>query len=230
MSGLGSLSYSLGAGSKIDEQYIRAIKASYGTSIDTDQPVREVEIIALAKMVGDVDQIFRRQQNETVPDTSVIGLVDWAKRLGVKVLPDDSDQDTRNACAAKYRASAGNNLTAIYNALDSLLGEYLIELNIVDGVLAQAETFWAGVNPGNPLIDLGGDAVGQWSSARSHLLIVVSPIPGKSIEQLQQILDTKMFNILDVMLPSWVTWDYQISLTNYHGFDLDDDSLDITSL
>lgn len=116
----------------------------------------------------------------------------------------------------------------IHALIQGTLGANLQEISIADGYEAQENTFWPGVNPGLGA-DLGGDSDGEWSSARSHFLVSVMPSVGQTVESLQEVMETTLFEALDPIVPAWVTWEYEIS-EGYDGFILDLDLLDITAL
>lgn len=228
---IGSLGYGLGAGGKVFEQYYRALQTSFGTALSTafDAPLRRAELYALTNVFVDLNQAIRRVQAESLPGTSSQGLQDWAQRLGVDVFPGDSDALVRASCAGKYKAQGGGTPQNIIDVIETTLGNSLVGIEFTKGADAEPYTYWAGVNPGQE-IDLGGDAIGEFSSVRSHILIVLRPLPGQTIEKTQSIVESKLFSVLDTLLPAYATWDYQISNDPYEGFILDESLLDITAL
>ena len=234
MPGIGSLQYSLGGGGKLWWSYRVAIISCFGDAFtlsgsDNDTSIRDIEVNALTNVFYSLGRQGQRTANEKLPGKAVQTLESWSKRLGVKTYLENSDSNIRSGCAAKYKAQAGPTEQVIIDTIETALGSSVVEILFPDEALAAQYTYWEGINPGVPE-DLGTDAVGEWSSLRSHMLVVVSPSNGLSLKEDQQNIETVLTSILESLLPAYSTWDYQISSTPYDGFYLDDSLLDITAL
>lgn len=226
MASLGSLGYPLGAGYRVREQYYLTLVSSLGDAftIDSSTPVREIELRAIAAFFADLGENSTRSLNELIPSKAVRTLALWAQRMGVRA---STDAELRAALAAKYKAPNGPTAQNIIDTVQTALGSDIRQILFADGVEAQENTFWAGVNPRGTQ-DLGTDAVGEYSSLRSHILVVLSE--GHSVDTILRKTEETLRPLLDSLLPGYCTWDYQISNSDYDGFTLDDDSLDLTAL
>jgi hypothetical protein len=164
--------------------------------------------------------------NAQQPATSDEGLPYWVKVLAVPSSPTDQKWQLRQRCAAHFKASAELNLATIRTALQDLLGDVYVDASFTEGTdLANppTQTFWPGVNPGDPLTDLGG---GAWSSERSHLWVQVQQPPGMTLGEYTQLINVQGVQLLDRILPAYCTF----TLSEPGGFDLDIDPLDYTGL
>jgi hypothetical protein len=66
-------------------------------------------------------------------------------------------------------------------------------------------TFWPGGFHGPDALSIGGD---PWMSRRAHLRVEVEQQPGTTLAEFLQIMNVQLPQLLDGMLPSWVTWNW----------------------
>lgn len=150
----------------------------------------------------------------------------WVEVLGVPVRADDQKWQKRQRCAAHYQAVADVSLPAIQAALQRLLGDVYVNATFNQGTLLSSppsQTYWPGVNPGDPSYSLGG---GAWISERSHLFVEVTIPPAMPLGEFYQLVNVQMFQLLHRMLPAFCTFDWATS----SGFLLDISQLDFDGL
>lgn len=195
------------------QKWLAEVKANLGDAFTQDDTsLVGAENIALARLLTMAQWQAEKLQNNSLPGTSYDLLLDWAARLGVPFRATDSIASIRAACAAKYMASGGSTQTNIHDTLTTLMGQSLIDVTyFYSGNLAvlPEDTFW----PPNPNPNPGGDlglGDGNWTSSRAHILISVQQASGQSLNDLMYLVNVQMYNLLDTMLPSWATFDFNL--------------------
>lgn len=199
-------------------------------------PYIQVFVLALTRQLTAVDGTITRLVNQTTPMLASDSLKQWADRLGVVITESDKPHEVRAKCLAKYRAANGPTIGVVTTALETILGNAFIEVfenTDPDGYF----TFWPVINPGNPDNNLGptadsGVGDGTWQSINAcHLLIHVQQPIGLNEDDFLYLLNVDMYNLLDVILPSWCTWDWTIDLDGFIlGTDDDESMLDFVAL
>lgn len=185
-------------------------------------------------------------RNNAVPLTSAEALEGWMDRLGVERYDEDTRQDMRLRCAAKYGASAGNTRRMVDDAIIRLIGQ-ADQTTLRGGCFVRCwrqegtdlanppnRTYWPVINPGPAGFNLGG---GTWFSDRSRLTVEVTPngmltvLPNGTTtpnEKFLKLMNTHLFRLLDRMLPVWAEFDWAIGLSD--GFLLDLDQMDYSGM
>ena len=220
----------LGGSEPSASKWARYLAAQMGSALEGGELV-SAENIALARMIAAGMLSSEKLVKNTVPTTAYEGLRDWAKRLGIVIRDGDTAADVRRECEARYAAQVGPTITAVDAALEKLLSSALIATVTFTGTDLDNPpdfTYWDGINPGSSDFDLGGDANGMWSSVRAHLLISVEQPGDMSADDFAYLINVRLYELLDRMLPAWVTFDWVLGA--YDGFQLDVDKLDYDAL
>jgi hypothetical protein len=196
------------------------------TSLQTNTLVH-CENLALARLLAWANFRLPEQfRANCLPGTADQGLEYWATVLAVPTKSSDQRWQVRQRCAAHYRAVTDASLSAIQAALADLLGDVYLDASFIEGGLLSTpptQTYWPGVNPGAPELDLGG---GTWTSERSHLWVEVQQPAGMTDGEFIQLTRVQAFQLLDRMLPAFCTFTVSVG----DGFTLDEDRLDFTGM
>ena len=213
----------LGENGTVTQRFLAAIKAGMGDAFSQeDESIIGAENIAWARLFTLAHWQAEKLVNNSLPATSFDLLLDWATRLGVSFRPTDSIASIRKACVAKYMATGGSTQTNIQDTVSTLLAGSLIDITyFYSGDLSAPpdQTYWAKNPAPNSFGDLGlGD--GTWTSLRCHILVAVQQASGQGFNDLMYLVCVQLYNLLDVMLPAWATFDF--TLNEYDGFWLND--------
>ena len=148
----------------------------------------------------------------SLPITSYNRLGQWETILAVPRRLGDTAEITRQKCAAKFKAAIGPSAVNEDEAIATLLGDNFVQVYRQTGVDLDTPpliTYWPGVNPGPASYDLGG---GAWVSERANLVVEVKQIPGESVGDFLELMNTQLFALLDTMLPAWATFGWATNL------------------
>lgn len=132
----------------------------------------------------------------------------WVNVLGVPHAPADPKWLLRQRCAAHFEAAVAPTVAQVELALRSLLGETFVALHSFEGAdldTPPEPTYWQAGLHGPSSYSIGGST---WMSRRCHLRIEVQQQSGTSIAEFLQLMNVQMFQLLDRMLPAWVTWNW----------------------
>ena len=182
------------------------------------------ENLAIARLEQAVTRSSARLAYNSVPLTSFNKLGYWAEVLNVPQRAQDSKEEIRQRCAAKFMAAVGPTEYNENEAIESLLGNHLVQVWRQTGAsLASppAQTFWPGINPGPASHDLGG---GAWLSERCHLVVEVKQLDGETLSEFLELMNNQLFSLLDTMLPAWATFNWSLNVST--GFLLDISQMD----
>lgn len=191
-----------------------ALGSAYFQADGTLAPIIQVFVLAITRQLAAVDGTITKLENQATPMLAFDSLRQWAKILGVSVADDDKPHEIRAKCLAKYRAANGPTITVVENAIETILASAYVQLTTVDP--DGYYTFWPVINPGNPDNNLGktadsGVGDGTWSSVNNcHLVIQVQQPSSLNDDDFLYLLNVDLFNLLDVLLPAWVSWDWTI--------------------
>lgn len=170
----------------------------------------DVENVAIARLFAGLSRTAEKLQCNANPLTAYERLGYWVEVQAVPVLPEDTHQDIRVRCAAKYGSAQGPTEYAIDTAVEKLLGPNLVRTwrfrgnDLADpAAVAPIPTYWPGVNPGPSDHDLGG---GTWSSPRCKLTVEVRQLPGQSDREWKQLARRALTDLLDRELDSHATF------------------------
>ncbi len=209
--------------------WYKELQAARGSAYTTKRSTLvHAENLAMARMCGWLNRQAEKLPANSLPATADEKLEYWVKVLGIRTSASDERWRIRQRCAAKYQASVGPTATAIDNALATLLGDSFVQTHRQVGTtLASppAITYWPGVNPGPSSHDLGD---GAWLSERAHLVVEVQQ-SSLDLSQFLRLVNVDMFELLDRMLPAWVTFDWALAPLA-DGFLLDISQLDFHGL
>jgi hypothetical protein len=182
------------------------------------------ETLCIARVFAGLTRAAERRECNAQPITADERLAYWVTVLAVPVAPDDTRQDARLRCAAKYQAAHGATAAAVDAACARLLGDSFVRTWRFRGADIDSppdQTFWPGINAGPSSHDLGG---GAWSSARARLIVETRRVPGQSEAEYQRLVGLNLFQMLDPMIDSHAAFDW--SETVEEGFLLDIDQMD----
>lgn len=152
---------------------------------------------------------------------------EWRQSLGVRPRAGDTPEKLRSRCKARFLAARGATRQIIDDSVSSLLGSIYVRTWRVYGTDLDnppANTYWPTINPGESAADLGG---GAWYSDRSHLVVEVTQPADVGLTEFLDRVD-QMYELLDLRLPAWVTFDWAINVEG--GFQLDIDQLDFAAV
>lgn len=242
LGGIGSFPLTLGNVSTYQEQFLAQIKAALG-SLFTQENVSLVgaENIADAHTFAAVAHAADALTWQTVPATSSDSLLAWAERLGVPVRPTDTASAIREMCVAKYQAQGGNTLTNINDSVSEILKTALVKIHYFYGSTLSNEPYqtrWKAGTAGLAINDLGGmagdpnppqHANGAWHSVRCHLLIEAQQPNSLSFDEFLYVLNVRLFDLLDQMLPAYATFDWTLG-PNWAGFIIGESQINYTAL
>lgn len=190
----------LGGGKPLARIYEENLQAAYPDALKpTVGSLLWIKTLTLARMGATTWEALERYQANLVPGTSYELLLNWAKRLGVVVRDSDTVTEIRNACAAKYLINTrGANEGAVYDVVKTLLGDMLVSINYNTGSDLDTppdDTYWS-QNPGSV----------PWSSSRALVEIVAAKPATMSQDSFDFLMNVRLYNLLDILLPAWVSW------------------------
>jgi len=173
----------------------RALLAAMEPALDpTDGTVHAIETFAEARTLGMIWGAGKRLANQAIPARMLEALPDQEQILKIIPTPGTTDNERRDAVAAKQRGLAGNTMVDIEAALRKLLGRNFEEILYTprEDVVA----YWPGGIPGPPGY--------EWTSSKAHIGIRVN-LNGLSPGEGQK-LGAKLFGLLDTMIPAWMSY------------------------
>jgi hypothetical protein len=184
--------------------------------------------LALARLNAAIQRGAEKIDANSHPDTCDDFLGEWVKILGVRLNGDETRQEIRERCAAKFTATRGATRANIDDVCARLLGPFF-QGNFcqkgVDLATPPDPTAWPGVNAGDPSYSLGG---GAWYSVRSHLAVSVTTPQDINDLTWIQLVREDLPPELDRDLPAWMTFNVASDLGS--GFLLDISRLDFGGL
>jgi len=200
--------------------------SAYTNASDT---VIHVENLALSRFFGGVLRAAGALERNSTPGTASSSLEAWIELLGVRVLREDSYEDIRDLCKAKYGllVGVGTGITNDASLRTAFEDFYVATHRTIGSDLDNPPdgTFWPVINPGSIEYDLGG---GQWSSPRSRVIVEVSPPNESELGDFLDKVQTKLELHLDIICPAWITWDWSVGVES--GFRLDIDQMDFVGM
>lgn len=213
------------------EFLLREIASQRGTAYTKESgTLVDVENVALARFWSAIGpRLAEKYRANCIPARSDERLPYWEQFLAVPKRLNERKWRTRQKLAAHYRLSEGASVYSIETELRALLGDAFVSMTWSQGAdLANppAQTFWPGVNPGDPTFSLGG---GAWTSERNFLVVTVQWPPNMSLPDFQNMLDVDLFQMLDRLLPVWAGFGYSIQATA-SGFILNESLLGFTTI
>lgn len=210
-------------------QWYQAIRSARGSAY-TKRPLTVVDFenLAIARMMaGSFSRTSEKLVANSLPAHADEKLDYWVEVLGVPAKPDDPPWVLRQRCAAHYQAALGPTLEAVSTALGNLLGQAFVQIHVHEGTDLDNEpvpTYWPAGTRGEAVYSIGGPT---WLSRRAHLRIEVQQPPGVTLSDFLQLMNVQMFQLLDRMLPAWVTWNWS---EGSDGFRVNVDRIGIDAL
>lgn len=207
--------------------WYQELKSMRGSGFRREQDgLYHAENVAIARVFAGISRAAEKLVANSVPLTADERLGYWVEVQAVPVDPDDTRQEIRVRCAAKYRAPAGPTEASTDGAVSQLLGTSWVKnwrQRGSDLATPPTQTFWPTANPGPSAYDLGG---GAWLSERAHLVVEVQQLPSQTNAEFLRLMNVHLFGLLDRMLNSDATFNWAIDVDT--GFALDVGQLDFT--
>jgi uncharacterized protein (DUF2237 family) len=209
-------------------QIWRELRAMRGSAYTTKpRTLVDAENVAIARMFGAVwYRLPEKVRANATPLRCDEKLEYWVEVLGIPKRPNEQRWQLRDRASAHFQAAAGPTMSNITSSLAALLGDAFVEATHQEGVdlaTPPAQTFWPGINPGDPTYSLGR---GAWMSERCHLAIETQIPAGMTDGEFLHLVNVEMFSLLDTLLPAWATWGWAVSTGGALGFYLDVSRLD----
>lgn len=163
-------------------------------------------------------------KNNAIPLTSDELLGNWLEVLAVKTDPNDTVQDIRIRCAAKYKASIGPLARYVDDSVSDLLGDAYVRswrFRGTDLVTPPTPTYpeYSPYNAGPSAYWLSTYA---WLSTRAHYLVEVQKDPNMTMADFLLLVNVRLFDLLDPLLPAWATFDWSTNVGDNFQLDLSD--------
>lgn len=180
--------------------------------------------LALSRLEASVQRAAEKVNANSHPNTADDMLGEWVEILKAHLSGEETRQEIRQLCAAKFIAATGNDRASIDALCQRLLGQYFVGVTRIYGVnldTPPTNTFWPGINPSLPTYDLGG---GTWYSERSTLLLQVNRPSGTVDAAFDKLLNVDVFLELDRTLPAWAN--FRPAVLDDGGYHLDVDPMD----
>lgn len=212
--GIGDYGGSLNKGNDTSEnpvpyaaQAYRDIQQQRGSAYTTKpNTLVDAENIALARWAAYMHRLPERLKNNlSGPRRSDEGLEYWSKSQGINRRSLESRADLRARCVIHAKPARGATYNNLTEDVSALLGDAFVGITRNhDGSLETppVNTYWPTVNPGDPSYDLGG---GAWYSTRSQVIVNAQQPAGMSDADFKQLMNVELFDLLDRMVPAWVT-------------------------
>lgn len=210
-------------------QWYREIKTMRGTAY-TSRPysIVDAENIAISRfMSGIFSRTPEKYSANATPGRSSEKLSYWVDVLGVPAKSEEPDWILRQRCATHYKAALGPTLANVTTAISGLLGDSFVSLSTYYGTDLDnppSPTFWIGGDSGTVGLSIGGR---PWLSRRSHIKVQVIEPPGISKTEFLQLMNVQLYQLLDRILPAWVTWNWSVGTD---GFMIGVDQIGIDSI
>ena len=171
--------------------------------------------LMLARIEGGKTRAWERARANSLPSTADDCLADWVEALGVPTRASDQKWQIRQRCAAKFQGALGPTQQNVDDSLSKLLGPLFVQTVRPIGVDLDhppALTYWPGINPGAPSLDLGG---GTWSSERAHIVAIVTKPPPSQLGEFLYQTNVVLFQQLDRLLPAKATFSWTTSVLGF---------------
>jgi hypothetical protein len=189
-------------------RWLAEIRRSRGSAY-TQRPdtLVHVENVALARLMAwSCSRLPEKIRANALPGTSDDKLEYWAEVLGITPRQGEPRWALRKRCASHYKAVLGNSYAIVREACEELLGDAFVDVTLETGADLDnppTQTFWPTINPGDSSLSLGG---GAWLSARSHVFVATQQPAGMSDAEYLSLTQRDAFQLLDRLLPAWVTF------------------------
>lgn len=213
--------------------WYREMQASRGSAYTTKSgTLVHAENLAIARNRMAISRAAEKLVTNALPSTADERLDYWRTVMRLHVRPGEPEWQTRQRAASQFRLSAGPTVTNVDEACAVLLGPAFVQCHRQTGLdLAPPPiTYWVSGVYGPSSYDLTGQGITHvWLSERAHLAVEVQIPPGMSTDEFLYLCNVQLYEMLDRMLPAWVTFDWAIGPLSA-GFLLDLSDLDFGGL
>jgi len=184
-----------GGADKTREIELAALLDAFAPGWDAAEDTENyAECLVYAEAIAMIWAINTRLKNQAIATRMLENLPVWEEATKLRPSATDSGRDRRAKVAAKLRGIANNSTGDVVAALQTLLGDTLVQLVLVP--VADQITYWPGIYPGPPGY--------EWSSTRALVGVEMTQgvlTDGEFLEKRNAVVE-----LLDPMLPSWMTF------------------------
>lgn len=174
---------------------------------DDHEKAAEAEAYAGALAIGWACN--ERLANQAQPRKMLEELTTWEEACSLRPTAADTDRDRRLRVAARMRGISENDLQAIAEAAEELLGSAYVATTVVDPT--DEIVFWPGMDPGPPGF--------EWTSNRAHIRIEVTKSGASSQAEFDALM-LQLDDLMNHMLPTWMTYNWHTGSGFYLGVSL----------
>lgn len=193
----------MGGGPSLVAVIMDSLAASRGTAYSTSQDSAVmVENLAFAREIAAAYEANRRLANQFDPSRMTESLDGWTKMLKIVVRAGMTDAQKRDVIAAVF-SRVGNDILRTYvePLLEAALGGVYYDIEYIpyaSAVISVPDVSypWGVVVPNAP-----------WSSTVCHILVRLQKLTGMSEGEFFAEAG-KVHQVLDNLLPAWVTFDW----------------------
>jgi hypothetical protein len=221
---IGSFPISMGS-DDLDSQCLDYIQSCLGDYLSIGNIFGMSETQVTARLFAAIYKFSESLISEFHPSTAVDMIRNWCNRIGIVIYQDDTIQSLRDRCSVKYKINSGGVQFRIINEIKNLLGNCLdgyefengIEWNYnIDGSTFDPISYATHSPYENPL-PFGSDILHDdyQISDRCHFTIHVTKPDNITEETYYILLESKLPQILNWILPLWMTYDYVESDTGF---------------
>ncbi len=210
-------------------QWYREVQAMRGSAYSKNAySIVDAENVAISRYMSAVfSRTPEKYSANATPARSDERINYWTEVLGVPNGPSDPSYLLRRRCSAHYKAAVGPSLANVTTAISDLLGPVFVGLDTYAGLDLDnppAPTFWPAGSSDGGAFSIGGPT---WFSRRSHIRVSVVETPGITRTEFLQLMNVQLYQLLDRMLPTWVTWNWSVGSD---GFTIGVDQIGIDSI
>ncbi len=187
--------------------WYRDLQAQRGSAFTT-KPVSLVhaENLAIARLQASIgSRLPDKLRNQATPVRADESLEYWSTVLGVPRRPGEPRWSLRQRCVVHYKAALPPTYQNVRTAISDLLGDAFVDLELQHSEgfeTPSTNTYWPTINPGPDTYNIGG---GAWLSDRAQVIIRAQQPGGMSNGEFSQLMNVQLFQLVDRMLPAWVT-------------------------
>ena len=191
-------------------QWWRELRAARGSAYSKNQyTLVDFENVAVARMMA---ACFSRNAEKltanATPAHADEKLDYWAQVLAIPRQPSDPRWVIRKACAAHFKLATAPTVTEIETQISELLGDAFVAIHTFEGTDLDNPpnpTYWPAGIHGPTNYSIGG---ATWLTRRSHIRVEVQQPTGMSLAEFLQLMEVQLHQLLDRILPAWVTWNW----------------------
>lgn len=172
--------------------------------------------LALARALAGLSRAEERKRLQSTPHTAQGGFQqEWADVMQIPFPQGLPESSLRNRTSTHFAAQSGQDVLEIEAACSDLLGSMFVDVTTFD--VADPDGNW----PSS--YDLGP---GVWASTRGKLIVNIDAPAAKFDPEFTNLVNVQLMQMLDVLTPSWVVYDW----ADPGGFYLGESLLDYDAL